>query len=80
MIIALLIFWAIVLILFVAVIVRNYNSQDPVKHCNVYKQFGCSHVDGYLCDFKDCDIRLNQELFDLGQELDIPIKDRLPHI
>ena len=31
---------------------------DPVKHCDVYKEDGCSHVDGYLCDFEKCDIRL----------------------
>lgn len=29
---------------------------DPVKHCPVYKEIGCSHVDGYLCDFPDCSI------------------------
>lgn len=27
---------------------------DPVKHCSVYKEEGCSHVDGYLCDFPAC--------------------------
>jgi hypothetical protein len=32
--------------------------KDPVKHCDVYKEDGCSHVDGYLCDFEKCDIRL----------------------
>ena len=32
--------------------------KDPVKHCDVYKEDGCSHVDGYLCDFETCDIRL----------------------
>ena len=31
---------------------------DPVKHCDVYKEDGCAHVDGYLCDFETCDIRL----------------------
>ena len=29
---------------------------DPVKGCPVYKNEGCSHVDGYLCDYPDCDI------------------------
>jgi hypothetical protein len=32
---------------------------DPVKHCLVYKQDGCCHVDGFLCDYNTCDIRLN---------------------
>ena len=31
---------------------------DPVRHCDVYREDGCSHVDGYLCDFETCDIRL----------------------
>lgn len=29
---------------------------DPVKGCPVYKNEGCSHIDGYLCDYPDCDI------------------------
>ena len=29
---------------------------DPVKGCPVYKNEGCSHVDGYLCDYPDCHI------------------------
>jgi len=29
---------------------------DPIKHCQVYKEIGCAHVDGYLCDFPDCSI------------------------
>ncbi len=31
-------------------------NDDPVKHCDVYKCEGCSHVDGYLCDMETCDI------------------------
>lgn len=31
-------------------------DNDPVKHCNVYKRVGCSHVDGPLCNMKSCDI------------------------
>ena len=30
---------------------------DPVKYCQVYKEIGCAHVDGYLCDMRTCDIR-----------------------
>ena len=29
---------------------------DPVRHCDVYKTEGCSHVDGFLCDMETCDI------------------------
>lgn len=33
------------------------SKDDPVKHCEVYKDEGCSHVDGLLCDVEDCPIR-----------------------
>jgi len=29
---------------------------DPVRGCDVYKNIGCSHVDGFLCDYPDCSI------------------------
>ena len=29
-------------------------SPDPVKHCQTYKELGCSHVDRYLCDTRTC--------------------------
>lgn len=31
--------------------------KDPVRHCDLYKDEGCSHVDGYLCEFDSCDMR-----------------------
>lgn len=31
-------------------------SPDPLKHCDVYKKQGCTHVDGFLCDVRTCDI------------------------
>ena len=34
-----------------------YKGKDPVRHCKVYKEIGCSHVDGYLCNMSDCSIR-----------------------
>jgi hypothetical protein len=27
---------------------------DPVKHCDLYKDEGCAHVDGFLCDMRTC--------------------------
>ena len=27
---------------------------DPVYHCQIYKEQGCAHVDGFLCDFPKC--------------------------
>jgi hypothetical protein len=29
-------------------------TNDPIKHCDLYKDKGCSHVDGMLCDFPKC--------------------------
>lgn len=31
-------------------------ANDPLKICDVYKNECCSHVDGMLCDCRDCDI------------------------
>ena len=38
------------------------NMKDPVKHCDLYKDEGCSHVDGFLCDFETCSMRLDYVL------------------
>lgn len=27
---------------------------DPVTGCQLYKDLGCSHVDGFLCDYPNC--------------------------
>lgn len=34
----------------------RWRNSDPVKRCDVYLTEGCSHVDGMLCNFPDCDI------------------------
>ena len=31
-------------------------ENDPAYHCLVYREIGCAHVDGYLCDMETCDI------------------------
>lgn len=31
-------------------------SNDPVYSCRVYKEVGCAHVDGMLCEMKSCPI------------------------
>lgn len=41
---------------------KELQISDPVKYCEVYKESGCSHVDGYLCNFKKCSIRLEKEI------------------
>jgi hypothetical protein len=33
---------------------QKKESCDPVKTCVTYKEHGCSHVDGFLCDPKTC--------------------------
>ena len=33
--------------------------KDPVKHCDLYKNEGCTHVDGFLCDYDTCTMRLD---------------------
>lgn len=40
-------------VLFILICLKNRYS-DPVKGCDLYKEEGCSHVDGYLCDYPDC--------------------------
>ena len=36
--------------------INKLKANDPVYSCPVYKSEGCSHVDGLLCDFPECDI------------------------
>lgn len=33
---------------------KYIHQNDPVKKCELYKNEGCSHVDGMLCDFPNC--------------------------
>lgn len=35
--------------------------KDPVKHCTLYKEEGCSHVDGMLCDFETYSMRVGYD-------------------
>ena len=53
---------------------------DPVKHCEVHKEIGCTHVDGYLCDMETCDIRqkfLQKKNFEmLGEPQKIKIGEK----
>lgn len=50
--------------------------KDPVKYCKLYRKSGCSLVDGMLCDFDKCRMRLEHELSELEQQLDIPMHMR----
>lgn len=31
-----------------------FNYPDPLKSCTLYKEDGCVHVDGLVCDFPKC--------------------------
>lgn len=37
-----------------------FGKDDPMKHCEVYKSKGCSHIDGMLCDMRKCKILKNE--------------------
>lgn len=37
--------------------IKGISYNDPVKHCPTYKDSGCVHVDGLLCDFPNCGIQ-----------------------
>lgn len=30
--------------------------KDPITCCKVYKEIGCSHIDGFLCNINTCSI------------------------
>jgi len=42
---------------------------DPIRGCDVYKNIGCAHIDGFLCDYPNCSIlkeyKMNQRIQDL---------------
>jgi hypothetical protein len=54
----------LVVIIMIGVIIIKKKSidktipKDPVKHCKIYRNFGCCHVDGTLCDVDTCDISI----------------------
>ena len=46
--------------------------KDHVKTCKVYRTRGCAHVDGFLCDPDTCRDKLELDLWELEEQLDIP--------
>lgn len=34
----------------------KYKNSDPCYKCKLYLKEGCSHVDGMLCDFPNCNM------------------------
>ena len=33
---------------------NRFSSDDPLRLCGLFKEKGCSHIDGPLCDFPNC--------------------------
>lgn len=57
---------------------RN-KKDDPVHHCSLYKDEGCAHVDGPLCDYPHCTMLkeyLLKKQWDQGAQLGIKEIDR----
>lgn len=44
------------MIKFIKKIYYRIKNSDPVLKCPVYKNEGCSYVDGLYCDFPNCSI------------------------
>lgn len=38
---------------------RYFQQNDPTKKCEAFKNEGCSHVDGPLCNFPNCSINID---------------------
>jgi len=45
---------------------------DPIRGCQVYKDIGCAHVDGFLCDYPNCsilkDYKMNKRIKELAEQ------------
>ncbi len=64
-----------IFLILVAIKFRKYledKHPDPVKRCGVYRNYGCNAVDGPLCDYAKCNDRIEYELMELEDQLDIP--------
>jgi hypothetical protein len=53
---------------------KNKTNDDPLKSCSIYKNEGCSHVDGMLCNTKKCET-LHGTLDFIGYNYGQPIPD-----
>lgn len=52
----------------------NMNEGDPLKNCALFKEKGCSHIDGMLCDFPNCEMNEKYIAEKKSQEFDTYIK------
>lgn len=55
-------------------------APDPVKHCKVYKEFGCAHVDGPLCNVNTCTIEMytSRTVSPLGVKVRTYVRSKKP--
>lgn len=62
----------------IAPVIYGYfiKNTDPVHSCKLYKDEGCAHVDGMLCNFDECRERKEYDLWLLEEQLGIPYQDR----
>jgi hypothetical protein len=51
--------------------------KDPVKECLSYKERGCSHVDGMLCEMEDCGILKEYDKIK-GLKMYVVVRDDIP--
>ena len=50
-------------------------SHDPVYGCKLYKDYGCSFVDGIICDFPNCSM-LKEYLTKIDNKKDLKAKKK----
>ena len=51
-----------VMIVILVITLRAFFKYDPVYNCTKYKEVGCSHLDGYECDYPMCEILYEHEI------------------
>ena len=56
--IVMIIFMIIIVIIFIKLHIKK---DDPLRYCKLYKEKGCCHVDGYLCNIENCEMRKEYE-------------------
>jgi hypothetical protein len=52
---------------------------DPIRGCDVYKNIGCAHIDGFLCDYPNCSILKEYKMNNRIKELADRCFSTLPH-
>lgn len=78
-----LVFMAMIVILmsFLLALMRKLERRypDPVRKCAVYRRFGCSHVDGLMCDMRTCQMKAGVDILEIESRMEIPVCNRTPY-